>query len=314
MIIKVYHYLCTLKINNNIRINMGKISVKHYFNNRLKSESIKGNEYNPLYVQIVRKTKTHQVRSVFVTEKITKEQLQGDEIKKLCKHETEFILSFFEFAESAINDFSVSKSKTNLGKLFAFYNADIYEIMNDYGFVNYETRNGIKEKLRKYITDKTGFDTPLTWYVVKDIINDFDTFNYELRNVKTLHESDILTDKEAGKIEFEILTLQYIIDTNIKNNVHQLHQKLSLFNWFSNKNEILQYIEQKTQYSTKAEILEYAADTEKLLKCLFTDFYRIGIYKNLHKILINADNTLSVVENGKETHKPKFKAAKKWYE
>jgi hypothetical protein len=294
---------------------MGKISVKHYFNNRLKSERIKGENYNPLYVQIVRNTRTHQIRSVFVTEKITENQFQSAEIQELCRRETDFILSFFEFAESAINDFSVSNSKTNLGKLFAFYNANIYEILNDYGFIDYETRGGIYEKLKAFISEKTGLDFSfgnLANFIINDIPNNFEF--YDLGVIKELHRLGILTDKEAGKKEFEILTLQYIIDTNIRHNVRKNATKLSIFDWFSGQNEILDYISKKAKYSRKNEIAQYAIEANNLLKSLFTDFYNVGIYPNLHKIIVNADNTLSIVEKGKEIHKPRFISAKKWHE
>jgi hypothetical protein len=294
---------------------MGKISVKHYFNNRLKSESINGEMYSPLYVQIVRNTKTHQIRSVFVTEKITEKQFQSAEIQELCRRETDFILSFFEFAESAVNDFSVSNSKTNLGKLFAFYNANIYTILNDYGFVDYATRKSIYEKLKMFISEKTGldldFDLGLTRFIINDIPNNFEF--YDLSIIKDLRKLGIITDSEAGKKEFEILTLKYIIDKRIQGKLRE-KLKLTLFDWFSKRSEIMHYIEQKAQYSRTNEISEYAAEADTLLKSLFTDFYNIGIYKNFHKILVNADNTLSVVENGKEIHRPHFVAAKKWYE
>ncbi|GHT02001.1 hypothetical protein AGMMS49525_04490 [Bacteroidia bacterium] len=294
---------------------MGKISVKHYFNNRLKSENIKGEKYNPLYVQIVRNTKTHQIKSVFVTEKITENELNSTEIQELRKQETDFILSFFEFAESAINDFSVSNSKTNLGKLLAFYNANIYEITNDYGFMDYAARKGIYEKLKTYISDKTGLNfhfNHLANFIIKDIPNSFEF--YDLSVISELYKLGVFTDKEAGKKEFEILLLQYIIDTNIKNNVHKNPTKLSIFDWYSKRSEILYYIEKKAKYSRANDIMQYAAETDNLLKSLFSDFYNVGIYKNLHKIIVNTDNTLSVVENGKEIHKPQFIAAKKWYE
>ena len=93
---------------------MGKISVKHYFNDRLKAESINGEKYRPLYVQIIRKLRTSQIRSAFVTEKITAEQLHTEKIQALCKQEATMIHAFFEFADKATDEFIVSKSKVSI--------------------------------------------------------------------------------------------------------------------------------------------------------------------------------------------------------
>ena len=270
---------------------MGKISGRHYFNNRLKSEKINGEEYNPLYVQIVRKSKTHQIRSVFVTEKITEKQLRGDEIKRLCETETDFILSFFEFAESSVPDFTVSKSQTNLGKLLAFYNTNIWTVLNDYGFVDYRAREEINFKLKKYVTDKTDFEGSLIRYVVKDVNKDF-SFDYLTENVQSLLKLGVLSKKEAGKIEFTILTYTLALD----NYTDRRH--LNLFDWFSNKKSILSYIEQKAKHSTKVEISEYAAEADSLLKSLFADFYNI-IYYNLHDYFCGEDYAFCPVRDGK---------------
>ena len=262
---------------------MGKISVKHFFNNKLKTESIKGKNYKPLYVQIVRNTRTHQIRSVFITEKITDAQLQSPEIIKLCKQEKEFILSFFEFAQNAINDFVVTDSKTNLGILINFFKEQIYDVLTRYGFTDLQTRQTIYEKIKNYIIKKTDFDEVLTHSILKNYLDNDFNFDNEFNNVKKLHELKILTDKEAAKIEFQIMLFDFTIDNN----------SLTLFDWFSKRSEILQQIEEKTQFSTKEQILEYATGADDFIKNLFSDFYNNGFYVDIYQLI--EEKTLNLI-------------------
>ncbi|MDR2854345.1 MAG: hypothetical protein LBV31_03455, partial [Prevotellaceae bacterium] len=130
---------------------MGKISVKHYFNDRLKSESINGQMYNPVYVQIIRKQRTYQLKSGLINEKITAQMFESAEIKALCKKETELINSFFCFAENFITDFQIKNSKTSFGNLLELYcNYRFFTILEwaKAGFITAETENNMSVKLR----------------------------------------------------------------------------------------------------------------------------------------------------------------------
>jgi hypothetical protein len=257
---------------------MGKISVKHYFNNRLKSESIKGEIYNPLYVQIVRSTRTHQIRSVFVTEKITEKQLQSAEIQELCRQETDFILSFFEFAESAVNDFVVSNSKTDLGKLLNFYNTEVWETLCKYGFIDGTTRKSINLKIVEYFEKNSNLKFDTIAKLVKDFLNDFENIYLFKNEIADLYKEKILTYTEAGKLEFICLLLDYNSKVFFNSETLKFDDKLSLFQWNKNKSEIVTYIKRRAKYSRESEILQYAAETDTLLKNIFSDFYNSGFY------------------------------------
>ena len=294
---KVYHYFCTRKLNTKKHKNMGKISVKHYFNSRLKSENIKGEKYNPLYVQIIRNTKTHQIKSVFVTEKITDKELQSPKIQELCNAEKDLILSFFEFADKVTGDFVVSKSKTNLGALLDFYANYRIALLLEWvkaDFIPPQTRFELSERLAKYIAEKTGFShitaiqliTANVGLHAKEINGKAEFVGLGTGTIKELHNTQILTDKEAGMFEFVYLLHTYNFDNYIlpfekygQKNKMPL-EFLNIRVWQREKDKILQYISEKGQPYTREYLSEYVEKAEKVFADLFKQLYFVGKIKN----------------------------------
>lgn len=272
---------------------MGKISVKHYFNDKLKTEIINGEKYRPLYVQIIRKQRTSQVRSAFVTEKITAEQLQSEKIQTLCKQEATMIQAFFEFADKATGEFIVSNSKTNLGDMLdLFCYSELYAILTDIknGFITDETRINIFTKLRDYLKANTDFND----ITIAEILNinvgvhareengkrNFISLSHN--TITDFHKKGILTDKEAAHFEFNEYLLRYNFEKyrlpfekNGQRNPNP-HEFLTVYVWQREKSEILKYIKEKGAKYTRENITELAENCEKTLINLFRKAYFEG--------------------------------------
>jgi hypothetical protein len=272
---------------------MGKISVKHYFNDRLKAESINGEKYRPLYVQIIRKLRTSQIRSAFVTEKITAEQLHTEKIQALCKQEATMIHAFFEFADKATDEFMVSKSKTNLGDLLDFFCClPFWSVLEDItsGFITGETRINIFTKLRNYFKANTDFNDLTIAYILnsnvglhaasKDGEAKFISLSKDV--IKDFHSKGILTDKEAARFEFTELLGRYNYDKyrlplekNGQKNPNP-HEFLTLYVWQREKPEILKYVEAKSAKYTRQNLAKIVTDCENVFINLFKKGYFEG--------------------------------------
>jgi hypothetical protein len=276
---------------------MEKTSIKHYFNTRLKSESINGVLYSPLYVQIIRKQRTLQMKSGLVTEKITPEMLQTPKIQALCKKEAELITAFFDFAESIITDFHVTKSKTPFGDLLDFY---CYNRFFDFlkwiktGFVEFETRINLYKKFREYLTanvPETVLPVNMIQYITPNNLGlhaieqngEMEYISFDIPEIKFFHEKNILIDLEAGKFEFVELLQRFnhekYTSPYLKKGTHNpdITEFMTFYIWQKNKSEILQYIKSQAESYTLENLPEIIQCAEKCFIDRFKKAYSDGI-------------------------------------
>jgi hypothetical protein len=248
---------------------MTKISINYYLNDKLKSKEKDGQTVFPLYIRIIHKRILSRVKSVFTPIPITKELFEWERFESLvCKDETKFIQSFFDFAESAITDFNVSKSKTNLGKLLEFWHNDLYLALYDYGFIDTDTRAKIHTNLAMYLSEKTGLSFGAMILFIKDFRENSVTHFLPLcLELKKLKKEKVLTDKQAAKIEFINLLREYKTKGKVKD------YKAKIYDFFTEKETILQYVSKKSKFCTPEMIKEFADETETLFKDTVRHFY-----------------------------------------
>ena len=189
---------------------MGKISVTHYVNTKLKA---KGNECFPVYIRVIHRRILSRIKSTFIYLPTTETDLKNSEIiQRLCRHETQFIKSFFEYAENQIPDFSVDKSKCNLGKLLEFYGSNFWELLRKSSFIGFDMRNGIREKIVNYLVKKSGLSNDTIQDIIPQVIFDL-PFILSRETIRELTEKQILSNNEAPALEFILMATDYT-DTN----------------------------------------------------------------------------------------------------
>ena len=245
---------------------MGKINIKFYLNDRLKSTEQNGAILYPLYLSIIQKRVMSRVKSVFVTNPISKSEFENDLIKEhFFNPEENFVRLFFEFAETAITDYSVSNSKTNLGKMLDFWHNDLYLMLWDYGFLNVEEREQIRSNFVNYFTQKTGLVVSPA-FLIKDFSDiSLSTMFPLLLEFDKLNKEGVLTDQQTAKIEF----IKLLSDEKSKYD----NKPQRVFEWYKDKANILKQIRKKAKFCTADNITEFATETDNLIKDTVRHFY-----------------------------------------
>ncbi|MCL2435242.1 MAG: hypothetical protein FWD09_03765 [Lentimicrobiaceae bacterium] len=192
---------------------MGKISVTHYVNTKLKAKNHDGNECFPVYIRVIHKRILSRIKSTFIYLPTTEADLKNAEIiQRLCRHETQFIKSFFEYAEKQILDFSVDKSKCNLGKLLEFYGSNFWELLRESIFIDFDMRNEIRDKIVNYLAKKSGLNDNTIQDIIPQATLDL-PFILSRETIRELTEKQILSNNEAMALEFILMATDYT-DTN----------------------------------------------------------------------------------------------------
>jgi hypothetical protein len=246
---------------------MGKVSINFYLNDKLKTKEENGETVYPLYVRIIHKRVLSRVKSLFLRFPVSKSMFEFEQNSPfLFQKETEFIKSFFEFAEKTIPDFIVNNSKTNLGKLLDFWHNSLFIVLYDYGFLDTETRGQIHKQTARYFAEKTGLHFGTTLLLIKDFRENSITHFLPLAlDLKALHKAKVLTDKQAAKIEF-IYLIWGATQTEKK-------RPKGVYQWYTDKENILQRVTKKAKFCTTEFITEFATETDMLIKDTVRHFY-----------------------------------------
>jgi hypothetical protein len=271
---------------------MGKVTIKFYLNDKLKSKEENGQTVYQLYVSIIQKRVMSRVKSVLTPYPISKEIFELAEFKEYSlARETEFIKQYFEFADKTINDYRVSTSKTNLGKMLDFWNNDLYLALWDYGFIATETRGEIHTRLATYLAEKSGLSVGATFLLIKDFReNSVIHFLPLVLELKQLRKAGVLTDKQAAKVEFINLLREYTPKGKRK------EYNIKIYEFFKDKESILQTIKKRAKFCTPEYITEFAAETENLIKETVRNFY-YKFYYTTDSTKANTELELQKAEN-----------------
>jgi len=244
---------------------MGKINIKFYLNDRLKNTEQNGEILYPLYLSIIQKRVMSRVKSVFTTFPISKVTFEVAIKHNAFKDEENFVRLFFEFAETAITDYSVSNSKTNLGKMLDFWHNDLYLMLWEYGFLNIDEREKIRSNFVNFFTQKTGLVVSPA-FLIKDFSDiTLSTMFPLLLEFDKLNKEGVLNDKQTAKIEF----LKLLSDEKGKTN----NKPQRVFEWYKDKENVLKQIRKKAKFCTAENITEFATETDNLIKDTVRHFY-----------------------------------------
>lgn len=168
---------------------MGKITVKHYLNKRLRPSFINGVFEYPVYLRVSYGRKNERVKSDWIVHTCSEHDFHNDiHIIELKQYESEIVSDIVKQAGDKEFNLSarLSHSKNNISDIFLGYMFDKHEIKN---------------QIIDYVSIKAD--------ISKSILNPY--FNTELHYYQwtELYEKEIFNDKTKEKIIYLSMLLEF---------------------------------------------------------------------------------------------------------
>ncbi len=207
---------------------MGKITVKHYLNKRLKPKKINGILTFLVYISANYAGTDHQIRSQWFRERISEHEFLNDEsINKLLEYEKEIV-----------NEIILMNNENDTHNL-SDYLGNSLSFIRDWFFTSY-LKDNIERDLLEFIKLKTGLSEKL-------IEINLGYFNYHLwtesiqKNIfDTETKTKALIFVQLLEYEKENFTLEY-------KNIYKPNEILNFYEWFKRgaKERFIEYAKSK---------------------------------------------------------------------
>ena len=168
---------------------MGKITVKHYLNKRLRASFFNNALEYPVYVRVSYGRKNERIKSDWIVHPCSEYDFENNEhIIKLKEYESEIINDIIEM--SGDNDFDLS---ARLGCSQDY----ITELFKDFMF----DKNEIKEQVINYVSEKAN--------ISKSILNPYFRNELSFEGWRELYEKNVFNDETKEKVIYLSMLLEF---------------------------------------------------------------------------------------------------------